>query len=385
LTRPGDEAFSQALQQIDEWIQPQGVKGCGAAVWYHGSVVAEHYVGEAEPGKSVTPETLFALASVTKPVAAATVMTAVEDGAFSLDEPVSRFVPEFLEAVEGEADPTLQVERSKVTIRHLLCHTSGLPEDIVAREARLMGMPTLAELTDRHCHQPLLSRPGSVIRYSNTGYAILARALERATGEDFWDRCRNRVLAPADLSDIVVRPESNEQKRIATVDDAASAGTPAESYNSPYWRELAIPWGGLYGTPRNLAQFAATFLPSATDALPTTSPVLSCPTRSLMIRDQTGGVPGGVESGRVWWAQGSWGLGWEVRGTKRRHWTGDLASPATFCHFGRAGTLVCGDPARDVALTVFTNRSVARMRTFILTHWIQLSNAVATAAGASYV
>lgn len=370
--------FSAALTQLDEWVQPQGVTGCAAAVWFKGSVVAEHYAGEAVPGQPVTSNTLFALASVTKPVAAATVMTAVEEGALSLDEPVSRFVPEFLEEVEGEADPALQMLRAQVTIRQLLCHTSGLPEDAAERESRFDSMPTLAELTDRHCRQPLLAPPGSVLRYSNTGYAILARAVERATGDEFWARCRERILEPANLPNIVARPDAREQARIATLADTANPGTPAESYNSPYWRELAIPWGGLYGTPRDVARFAGMFLPSADHA---ESPVaLSLAARRLMIGDHTRGVIGGVESGRVWWQRGAWGLGWELRATKRRHWTGDLASPATFCHFGQAGTLVWGDPERDLALAVFTNRTVARMWSFILTRWIRLSNAVQAAA-----
>jgi beta-lactamase class C len=72
-----------------------------------------------------------------------------------------------------------------------------------------------------------------------------------------------------------------------------------------------------------------------------------------MTTDQTKGVAGGVESARVQWERGSWGLGWEVKGEKRAHWTGEFTSPATFCHFGRAGTLLWGDPERDLALAVF--------------------------------
>jgi beta-lactamase class C len=57
----------------------------------------------------------------------------------------------------------------------------------------------------------------------------------------------------------------------------------------------------------------------------------------MMTADQAGGVSGGVQSMRVTWEPAHWGFGWEVKGAKRRHWTGDLTSPATFCHFGRPG------------------------------------------------
>jgi CubicO group peptidase (beta-lactamase class C family) len=91
-------------------------------------------------------------------------------------------------------------------------------------------------------------------------------------------------------------------------------------------------------------------------------------------------VPGGVESAKVRWDPGRWGLGWEVKGEKRRHWTGDFTSPRTFCHFGHAGTLLWGDPERDIALAVFANRTVTHMWGFILPRWARLSNAIIAAA-----
>ena len=99
-----------------------------------------------------------------------------------------------------------------------------------------------------------------------------------------------------------------------------------------------------------------------------------------MTADQANGVPGGVESAKVRWDVAHWGLGWEVKGSKRRHWTGELTSPATFCHFGAAGTLLWADPTHDLALAVFANRMVAPMWSFILARWARLSNAVAAAA-----
>jgi CubicO group peptidase (beta-lactamase class C family) len=99
-----------------------------------------------------------------------------------------------------------------------------------------------------------------------------------------------------------------------------------------------------------------------------------------MTTDQTLGVPGGVESAKVRWNPGRWGLGWEVKGEKRRHWTGDFTSDRTFCHFGHAGTLLWGDPERDLALAVFTNRTVTHMWGFLLPRWARLSNAVIAAA-----
>src|SRR5215210_9189448 len=108
----------QALSQVDNWVGPHGVPGVGVAVWRSGEIVAEHYVGEARAGFPVTGETLFPLASVTKPVTAAALMTLVDQGEFSLDESVGRLLPEFRagpSAGPERVDPTLERLRPTVS------------------------------------------------------------------------------------------------------------------------------------------------------------------------------------------------------------------------------------------------------------------------------
>jgi beta-lactamase class C len=369
-------AMTDGMQLLDEWVGPQGPQGVGAAVWHRGQIVAEYAVGEASPGEPVTPETLFALASATKPVAAATVMTLVDRGAVSLDEPVGRLLPEFRagpEAGTEGVDPALERLRPTISARQLLCHVSGLPEDIGGRETRYEEIVSIDEVIDQMCRLPLQSAPGAELRYSNAGYGVLARLAERVSGRGFWDIAGDEVLAPLGILDIVADPTGAVLERVAHLADTNHVGTEVETYNSAYWRGLALPWGGLFGTTRDAVRFAAAFLPSG-------ERLLSGAATALMTSDQTLGVPGGVESAKVRWDPGAWGLGWEMKGGKRRHWTGDLTSPRTFCHFGHAGTLLWGDPDRDLALAVFCNRTVTHMWAFILTRWARLSNAVVAAA-----
>ncbi len=372
-------AVELALEQIDEWLQPRGVDGVGAAVWHGDEIVAERYAGEARAGQLVDERTLFALASVTKPVTAATVMSLIDEGAIGLDDTAAGIVLAFAagpaRGTEG-VNAALEAHRREVTVRQLLCHTSGLPEDLADRNIRLREQPDLATLTDALCQAPLQSVPGSHLHYSNAGYAVLARLGEHLGRDEFWEMTRARILDPLGLDDIVARPSDAELDRVVHLADTANPGTPFEAYNSAYWRDLAIPWGGLFGTPRAAVRFAAAFLPGS---LVTAGNPLSAETIAAMTSDQAGGVPGGVESGRVWWDQASWGLGWEVKGSKQRHWTGTRASPETFCHFGQAGTLLWADPTRDLALAVFTTRTVTRMWGFILPRWIRLSDALVEA------
>jgi CubicO group peptidase (beta-lactamase class C family) len=373
---PGGAGIAKALEAIDEWIGPQGAPGVGAVVWHRGAIVAERYAGMAADGVPVTADTLFPLASVTKPIAATSVMTLVEAGLVSLDEPIGRLLPEFragpLPGAEG-VDPELERLRPTIGARHLLAHVSGLPEDLAPRDSRYQEMVSLDVVIDQMLRLPLQSAPGLALRYSNAGFGVLARLAEVVGGKPFWELTRERVLGPHGLEDIVANPSAADLGRVANLADTTHAGTELESYNGAYWRNLALPWGGLFGTPRDAVVFASAFLPSGVR-------LLSEAGVGAMIRDQTMGVPGGVESAKVRWESGRWGLGWEVKGEKRRHWTGDLNSARTFCHFGHAGTLLWGDPERDLALAVFANRAVTHMWGFILTRWARLSNAVVAAA-----
>ena len=371
-----ERRVSNALSAIDEWVGPQGPPGVGAAVWLGGDVIAERYVGEADEGHRVAPETLFPLASVTKPITATAIITLVDDGAVGLDEPVGRLVPEFRAgppAGAAESNPEWERQRQSITLRQLLCHVSGLPEDLRSRESRYLKKVSIDAVIDQMCRLPLVAAPGSELVYSNAGFGIAVRLAERVGGLPFWDIARRRIFEPQSLRDIVVNPGGADLARVAHLADTSHVGTEVETYNSAYWRSLALPWGGLFGTTRDAARFAGSFLPSG-------RPALSRAAIALMTNDQTLGAPGGVESAKVFWNPGRWGLGWEVKGEKRRHWTGELTSPRTFCHFGHAGTLLWGDPDLDLALAVFANRAVTHMWAFIHIHWARLSNAVVAAA-----
>jgi beta-lactamase class C len=362
-------SLDQVLAQIDRWIEPSGVAGAAVAVRCDGELVGERYAGEGQPGYPVGLETLFGLASVSKPITAAVVMTLVDDGLISLEEPIVRFVPEFGTA-SPDGTPQWEAARGLISVRQALAHLTGLPEDLPPGTLRARDLPSLDTITDHLIALPLQFEPGTALRYSNAGYALLGRLINRVTGRDIWDYARERLLEPMGLDGIVARPGPELDDRIALVADAGSAGSDHESYNSRYWRDLAIPWGGLFGTARDIAAFAEQFLTGGT--LP-----LSARARELMTTDQANGVSGGLTSLKLNWDPASWGIGWEVKGNKRRHWTGDYTSPATWCHWGAAGTLVWTDPTIRVTVAVFGNRTSFSQWPFQpVARWARLSNAI---------
>ncbi|MCO5220040.1 MAG: beta-lactamase family protein [Thermomicrobiales bacterium] len=362
--------IATALEQIDDWIGESGVPGAAAVIWHRGEIAGRRYAGEAKPDVPVDEQTLFGLASVTKPMTAATVMTLVENDEIDLDAPVATYLPEF--ATGSSSDDTLRHLRETITVRQVLSHTSGLPEDLPRGTFSSREAPTLREITDAMLRQPLWTEPGSELIYSNTGYGILGRLVETVSGRDFWDLTWENVFEPLELHDTIARPGPELDDRIARIRDVYGQGRPTESYNSQYWRDLAIPWGGLYGSPDDAVRFAATFLRHGDGFI---LPQLA----AEMIADQVHGLPGEVQAARVKWPVASWGLGWEIKGQKAKHWTGNLTSPQTFCHFGAAGTLLWADPTIDLAAAIFANRATFHLWPFVPPRWATLSDALVNA------
>jgi CubicO group peptidase (beta-lactamase class C family) len=371
--------IAEALHQIDSWIDSNIVKGAAAAVWHDGEIVAERYAGEARPGIEVDRRTIFPLASVSKPITASVVMALVDAGKFALDEPVAEFVPEFVApSAHRQVDhPQLEESRKTVTIRQLLCHTACLPEDLPRGRLNYADKNDMHAISDALIELPLFASPGTRMRYSNAGVAVLGRLIERVAGMEFGDAVRGYVVQPLALEFLLCRPRPNLDQRIVQMDDASPADPELQSYNSTYWRSLCTPWGGLLGSAPDLARFAGAFLEGAPG-------FLSKSAMREMTIDQTRGVPGEVQSMRITWKRAVWGLGWEVKGDKQNHWTGELTSPNTFSHFGASGALLWADPDHNVALAVFGNRTVTHLWPLNPPRWARLSNAVIAAVSSSF-
>lgn len=350
-------SFHRAFAIADEWVRDGIVPGISIAVARHGELLATHIAGKkaAGGGGPVTEDTLYALASVTKPFTATLALRLVDQGVLSLDEPVRRFVSE------------LGPDWRELNLRDLLRHTSGFPNedpagpDLWAREA------SAAELITSMTVLPIAEPPGQRVRYSNLGYWIAGFTAAGALGTDYATALREQVLAPLGLTDTFIAPGDAIQDRLARRYGAA------KFMNGPYGRQLASPSGGLFATARDLVRFASVFLGYGSGS--TEKPFLSRPAIALMTTNQTGDLPGGIEGLGVW-PVGSWGLGWQVKGASIPHWTGDLTSPASFCHPGQAGTLLWADPESGVACAILANRDLFTGWTATPARWARLNNAI---------
>lgn len=344
--------LSRAHALLQGYVADGVLPGAAAYISRHGEEVAAWYLGCADLSakRPVTAETLFPLASVTKPMTAALVLTLVEAGQITLDEPICTVLAELR-----------RPETERISLRHLLTHTSGLP-GFLGENAAL-----------RAAHQPLASfvagslgtvprfPPGTQFCYSNVAVALLGELVSRLAGAPYADALRDRLLGPWGLDDVFLPiPEAN-WPRAALARDADYAGTDHETFNSSYFRGLGIPWGGAYATARAVAAFTQPFLAAwSADAgdCPLGSTVRRLMTTSQMVTPPAPPHPQDDMHAQVWPAI-SWGLGWEVKAGRHPHFSGDLTSPATFGHLGASGTAVWADPASGVLLVLLTNRALS--------------------------
>ena len=397
------QALRRAFDLIEQWVARGVVPGAAALVARGGRIAGEAYFGNRAEQSPADSETIWGLASVTKPFTAAAVMLMVERGVIALDEPLADLLPEFIDAPETSFD------RHAVTLRHVLAHCSGLPgispDNFDLRRAH----EPLEAFVASFRRQPLLFAPGTLHYYSNPGILMAAEVVGRAiTGTlrrpveapavgHYHPFVQQHLLAPLGMASSALRPPPEWSERIAHVAGTGQEGQDWEMANSVYYRSLGIPWGGLFSRPRDLVRFIDCFLPAAggrqrighTDSVLPGTRILSAATAHAMTTVQFAppdapadlapelrdGAPPAIIRPEV-----AWGIGWEIKGTKQLHPSGDLTSPATFGHLGSTGTMVWADPEADVVCILLTNRTLASGWATERPRQAHFSNAVMAAA-----
>src|SRR5262249_2283988 len=136
-------------------------------------------------GKAESDDSMFLLGSISKPINVAAVMTLLDRGRFQLDDRVQKLLPPFT----GEG-------RENVTIRHLLTHTSGLPDQLSDNTELRKRHPALAEYADQALRTRLDFAPGTRYQYSSMGILLAARMAELLSGSDIRALVDRKVFQP---------------------------------------------------------------------------------------------------------------------------------------------------------------------------------------------
>jgi len=191
---------------------------------------------DLESGVPVERDTLFRIYSMTKPITSTAVMMLYEEGHFSLDDPVGKFIPELasLKVYDGMGETGMRLvdQQQPITIRHLLTHTSGLsygfhqdsPVEEMYREADITPPDgTLQEMAEKLGRLPLLTQPGTKWRYS-FATDVLGYLVEVISGKPFDQFLQDNILDPLGMSDTSFFAPEEKLDRLATVYGAGKGG-----------------------------------------------------------------------------------------------------------------------------------------------------------------
>ena len=349
------DRLSRAASYCRRAVDAGAVPGCALLVLRHGRRVVDEAWGEAAPDQPASPETIWLIASLTKPVVCAAACLFVERGLLALDDPIRRWVPEF-------------EDRRDATVLHLLTHTSGLPDMLPENQELRERHAPLPEFVRRACVTPLLFRPGSRISYQSMGIALVGRIIEAASGLSCPEFLRREVFEPLAMADSSLGWTEVETARLARYPPSEGQPTADWDWNSRYWRGFAAPWGGMFATTADYARFLLAFAPGKTGGSPR---LLSPPMTPEIRANQTGRLPGLPEGERL---RQSWGLGFRTAHARGSEYLGDLLSPEAYGHAGSTGTGAWHDPGSGVTFVYMSNRPQSGR------HIGLLSNLIAAAA-----
>lgn len=276
---------------LQPFVDQHAVAGVVALVSDKDKVLDVETVGWADLAsrRPMTPDTLFWVASQSKPLAAVAVLLLVDEGRLSLDEPVTRWLPEFADLWISEPR---QRPTTPLTLRHLLSHTSGLPYKSPAEEPSLDRLALEARLPG-YVAQGLLFEPGSRYSYANAGINSAALVVQRVSGVPYEQFLHDRIFVPLGMSDTTGRPSAAQVARLATVYKPHPGGLePTRFWQLSYPLDDPTRWpqpgSGLFSTAHDLAAFYRMLL---NDGVVDGRPFLSPRALKLMLSKQTGELP----------------------------------------------------------------------------------------------
>jgi len=309
--------------------------GLGERTLYQKAIGDRALVPSREP---MTLDTIFDLASLTKPVATATsVMILLEEGKLRLNDRVATFVPGFERYGKGG-----------ITVRHLLTHVSGLRPDVDLAD-EWVGTDTAIKLAIEEVPS---APPGTRFVYSDINFFLLAEIIRQVSGQPLDEFAAERIFRPLKMRDTMFDPPETLQPRIAPTESCTPYGWPCEGpgktmlrgkVHDPTARRMEGVAGhaGLFGTADDLAVFARMLLAGGTSGR---TRILS----PLSVAKMTTPVPS--EDGRT-----TRTLGWDMDSAYSAN-RGELLPVGSFGHTGFTGTSLWIDPSTGLFVVFLSNR-----------------------------
>ncbi len=338
-------AISAIAERLRPFVDNREISGAVTLVATPERIVHLGMIGKADigEGKPMRPDTIFWIASMTKPTTATAVLMLQDEGKLSVDDPVAKYLPEFESLKDADKKPV------RVTIRHLLTHTSGMSE-ISSAEAR--AIKNLAGVIPLYVAKPVKYEPGTKWTYCQSGINTAARIVEVVSGVPFDEFVKARLFGPLGMKDTTFYLNDMQLPRLArsyrrTGGELAATEISILHGKSPTSHDrFPAANGGLFSTAADYARFCQMILNGGEYE---GKRYLKPESVKLMTTVQTGDLKTGFTAGN------GWGLGWCV--IRDPNGVTGVLSPGTFGHGGAYGTQAWIDPAKKRIYILMVQRA----------------------------
>lgn len=216
------KAFQETVQTgLKPFVERGELAGAVALAADAKGVLASTATGwkDTDKRQPLTEDTVFWIASQTKPFTAAALLMLVDRGLLSVDDPVSKFIPEFeqMDVLEGPEDgvPSTRPARANILVRHLLTHSAGIFKQNQLKSPTVDFHP-LSLRAIAHAKDPLQWEPGSQARYSNGSYTVIGYLVELISGEPYGEFLEKHIFQPLGLKDTTFWPSEAQCERMMT-------------------------------------------------------------------------------------------------------------------------------------------------------------------------
>jgi len=284
-------------------------------------------------------DSIFLVASITKPFTVAAAVLLAERGQLLLDDPACHYLPEF-----GNSG------KENITLRHLMTHSSGLPDMLPENQSLRERHAPMSDFIERICQLKLDFPAGTGLQYQSTGLAILGEIVQRVSGISLKEFLREEFIEPLGMKDTALAMGGLQEERVSVVKLPPEQVGVDWGWNSPYWRNLGAAWGGMFSTVEDLTRFLRMLLNGGEFQ---GKRIFSRSTIETMILDQTSPMALVPNEQKVM-IRG--GLGWRLVPSSCWGFFGDFLSPGSFGHGGATGTVFWADPKRDMTFALLTTQ-----------------------------
>jgi CubicO group peptidase (beta-lactamase class C family) len=338
---------------MQEMIARQEIAGAVTVIVTRNTIVHLEATGLADLAtkREMTPDTLFWIASMTKPVTGVAILMLQDEGKLKVTDRVAQYLPEFAGLKTPSGKP------ADLTITQILTHTSGLGEATgpAAQQAK-----TLADLVPIWLAAPMQYEPGERWRYTQSGINAAARIVEVVSGMTFDAFLQQRLFDPLGMTSTTFYPTDAQRARLVTAyakdkETGALTAVPPRAEFGPRDRPPQGN-GGLYSTAPDYARFSQMLLNGGTLQ---GKRYLSPAAMQLLTTPQTGTLPTGFFQSDTYGNRGAnygWGIGTCILKTPHDG-VAAMLSPGTYGHGGAWGTQAWIDPVKGAAYVLMVQRS----------------------------